>query len=342
MLRVYNRPLYIERSLAYARFSRNLLRLFELENFDKIDMKNLIIIGAGPAGVTAGIYAARYKLDTLILSQSIGGTANEAFKIENFPGFESISGLELMKKFKKNLDYLKVPILSGVEVEKVKKIQDGFEVFASNGKSYQTKAIILAMGTSARKLGLTNEEKFLGKGLTYCATCDAPLFKDKIVAVVGGANSAVTAAIQLSDVAKKVYLIYRERLTAMPYWTQKLKTIKNLIRVPKRNVVGLEGKEFLEKIVLDEPFKGQKELAVQGIFIEIGVIPSSVLAKSIGVELNEKGFITADQEQVTSVEGIFSAGDVSTGSGGLRQVITACSEGAIAATSAYKYIKKHE
>ncbi len=304
-------------------------------------MKDLIIIGAGPAGITAGIYAARYKLDTLILGQSIGGTANEAFKIENYPGFESISGVELMKKFKENLDYLKVPVVSGVEVEKTKKLENGFEVFTNDGKSYQVKAIILAMGTSVRKLGLTNEDKFLGKGLTYCATCDAPLFKDKIVAVIGGANSAVTAAIQLSDIAQKVYLIYRDKITAMPYWIEKIKTIKNLIKIPKHNVVGVEGKEFLEKIVLGEPFKGQKELEVQGLFVEIGVIPSSVLAESVGVKLNERGYIVADQKQQTSKDGVFSAGDVSTGSGGLRQVITACSEGAIAATTAYKYIKRH-
>lgn len=314
-------------------------------------MRDLIIIGAGPAGITAGIYAARYQLNTLILAQTIGGTANEAFRIENFPGFESISGVELMDKFKKNLDYLKVPVVKGVEVEKIEKLQHGFEVFTNNGKNYQTKALILAMGTRVRKLGLSGEDKFLGKGLTYCATCDAPLFKDKVVAVVGGANSAVIAAIQLCDIAKKVYLIYRSTLKAMPYWIEKLKTLKNLIEVSERNVVGLKGephtsksvqdKDFLEKIVLDEPFKGQKELELQGLFVEIGVIPSSVLAKSIGVKLNERGYVMADQEQVTSLQGIFSAGDISTGSGGLRQVITACSEGAIAATSAYKYIKKH-
>jgi len=311
-------------------------------------MKDLIIIGAGPAGITAGIYAARYKLDTLILSQSIGGTANEAFKIENFPGFESISGVELMKKFKENLDYLKVPIVSGVEVEKIGPLKSdinrlvdiGFQIFTNDGKSYETRALILAMGTQVRKLGLPNEEKFLGRGLTYCATCDAPLFKNKIVAVVGGSDSAVTAAIQLADIVQKVYLIYRSEIKAMPYWIEKLKTLKNLIEVSKRNVVGLKGEESLEKIVLDEPLKGQKELVVQGLFIEIGVIPSSLLAKSIGVELNERGYIVADQEQVTSTEGVFTAGDISTGSGGLRQVITACSEGAIAATSAYRYIKK--
>ncbi|GAG54847.1 unnamed protein product [marine sediment metagenome] len=142
-------------------------------------MHDLIIIGAGPAGITAGIYAGRYKLNILILTQTIGGTANEAFKIENFPGFESISGVKLMKKFKESLDYLKVPVITGVEVEKIKKFKDGFEVFTNDGKKHRTKTLILAIGTQVRKLGLHNEKKFLGRGLTYCATCDAPLFKDR-------------------------------------------------------------------------------------------------------------------------------------------------------------------
>jgi len=233
-------------------------------------MRDLIIIGAGPAGITAGIYAARYRLNTLILTQTIGGTANEAFKIENFPGFESISGVELMKKFKENLDYLKVPIVSGVEVEKIgplksdinRPVDIGFQVFTNDGKSYEARALVLAMGTQVRKLGLPNEEKFLGRSLTYCAVCDAPLFKDKVVAVIGGANSAVTAAVQLADIAQKVYLIYRGEIKAMPYWIEKLKSLENLVEVPQRNVVGLKGKDFLERIVLDKSFKGQSEGAI--------------------------------------------------------------------------------
>lgn len=286
-------------------------------------MHDLIIIGAGPAGLTAGIYSKRYNLDFLMIGQVPGGTAMEAHQVENYPGFKAISGLELMKKFQEQLDY---KILQ----ENVEKITPGFKVWTNKNK-YQTKTLILAMGSKNRKLGLENEEKFLGRGISYCVTCDGPLFKDKITAVVGGGNAALTGALELANIAKKVYLIHRrDEFRADPIWQEKVKKNQKIEIIFKARIMQIKGGQFLEKIILDS----SQELEVSGLFIEIGTTPSSGLAQDLAIAL-ENDFIIVDKNQATNIPGVFAAGDIANNP--LKQIISACGQGAVAAFSAFQY-----
>lgn len=297
---------------------------------------DLIIIGAGPAGYAASIYAARYNLKTLIFGKEPGGIAQTAPKIENWPGTKSISGMDLMALFKDHaLAYKNVEIINQ-EVNDIKKENNYFQVHSQN-KYYQAKTIILALGLIRRKLNIPGEAEFTGKGIAYCATCDAAFFKDKTVAVVGGANSAATSALLLAQFAKQVYIIYRgKELRADPAWIDKLKVNKKIKIMCCINVVKAEGQKFLEKITLDN----KQELKVDGLFIEIGSIPSTALANQLKIKLNSKNFIQTDSGGKTNVSGVFAAGDITTGSNSLKQVVTASAEGAIAATSVYEYLKK--
>ena len=191
-------------------------------------MYDLIIIGAGPAGITAGIYATRYQLKTLIVGKLLGGVATEAFKVENYPGFKAISGTSLMNKFSEQLKYLGAR-LEQKDVEKIEKVKQKFKILTGD-KKYKAQAIIIATGTKIRKLDIPGEIEFTGKGVSYCATCDATFFKDKIVAIVGGGDAGATASLQLADIAKKVYWIYREQKpAAMPSWQEQVR--KNITKI---------------------------------------------------------------------------------------------------------------
>ncbi|PIP17281.1 MAG: thioredoxin-disulfide reductase [Candidatus Portnoybacteria bacterium CG23_combo_of_CG06-09_8_20_14_all_37_13] len=292
-------------------------------------MKDLIIIGAGPAGLTAGIYAKRYNLDFLVIGQTPGGTAIEAWQIENYPGFKSIAGLDLMQKFQEQLG-------QKIIQENIEKITKDFLVYTDKNQ-YQGKTLILAMGSKNRKLGLENEEKFLGRGISYCVTCDGPLFKDKIVAVVGGGNAALTGALELADIAKKVYLIHRrDEFRADPIWQEKIKQNKKIEIIFNTRVVQVKGDKILEKIILDS----SRELEVSGLFIEIGTTPSSGLAQDLAITL-ENDFIVVDKNQATNIPGVFAAGDITNNP--LKQIISACGQGAVASFSAFQYVyAKHK
>ncbi len=289
---------------------------------------DLIIIGAGPAGMSAAVYAARYKLNTLIFGEVIGGMASEAYEICNFLSYSKISGFELAHKMQQHVADLGLEI----KTEKVTKInKDKIFAIKTGDNSYFSKKIILATGTEKTKLNLDNEEKFLGRGISYCATCDAAFFKDKIVGVVGGSNAALTAALLLSEFASKVYIIYRRDsfFRAEPAWIERVNKNKKINPVFNANVVELIGKERLEAVKLDN----KKKLRLDGLFIEIGSSPNTKLPEELGIEL-ENGYIKTDNEQRTNVKGIFAAGDVTVTS--LEQIIIAAAQGAVAAYSAYK------
>lgn len=294
---------------------------------------DLVIVGAGPAGLTAAIYAARYKLRTLVIGKD-AGLASYAHTIENYPGFSSISGIELLKKMKDQATSLGVKIIEN-EVKEIKK-DKGFIVFTEN-KKYKAKAVILALGTERKKLNLPEEAKFLGKGISYCATCDAPMFKNKVVAVIGGSNAAVMSALLLAEYAKKVYLIYRyKELKAEPIQIEKLKKNKKIEILYNSEIEKISGKNFVDAIILNN----KKKLEVQGIFVEIGNVPSTYLSKKLNIAIDKEGFILTNQAMETNVWGVFAAGDIRKKP--LRQIITAASDGAIAAFSAYLYIKSSE
>lgn len=300
---------------------------------------DLLIIGAGPAGLTAGLYAGRYRIKALVMGALVGGLMTEAFKVCNYPGVEEISGLELTEKMKSQVLDLGMEIKED-EVGSLKKEGDWFRVKTQSGEEFLAQTLLLATGTRHRKLELPDEEKFLGRGISYCATCDGPLFKDKIVAVVGGSNAAVTAALFLAEVADQVFLIYRkDKLRAEPIWVEELEKKDNLETIFNTNVIGMKGQKNLEEIQLDRAYQGKKELKVDGLFLEIGTVPSAALSQPLAVETDENGFIKVDQSGETNIPGVWAAGDITTGSDKFMQIVTACGEGAVAARSIYLYLK---
>ncbi|MGM5488602.1 MAG: NAD(P)/FAD-dependent oxidoreductase [Nanobdellota archaeon] len=297
-------------------------------------MYDTIIIGGGPAGMTAAIYAIRYKLDNIVLTKTPGGTATEAHLVENYPGFPSLSGMELMMKFKEHVEALDGTIINK-EVKRIQKQEDHFSVEA-NSECYETKSIIIAAGSTRRKLNAKGEEEFQGKGVSYCATCDGFFFKGKTVCVIGGSDSAASAAALLSQIAEKVYVVYRgDALRAEPYWLDMIEKEENVEIITKTTVSEIKGEHMVNSVVLHDG----TELAVEGVFIEIGQVPPTEMAQELGITTDEKGYIVVDSSQQTNIPGIFAAGDITTGSDGLRQIITSAAEGAIAARSAFKYQK---
>jgi thioredoxin reductase (NADPH) len=298
----------------------------------------LAIIGAGPAGFTAAIYAVRAGIKTVVIEKGIGGgLANVSPKIDNYPGFESISGMDLMEKMKQHASKY-TEIYFGEEVKKIEKIEDKFKII-TNKKTYKTKAVILCMGTEYRKLNAPGEKELAGKGVSYCATCDGYFFKDKKVAVIGGGNSALIEALFLKQVGcEEVFLIHRRnQLRAEKAYEDEAiqKGVKIIYNTHVENIHGNQKVEFLG--VHDVITEKKSKISVDGVFISIGEEPQNKLAKELGCKLDEKGFIIIDKEGRTNVKGIYAAGDVT---GGLRQVVTACAKGAIAALSSTEVLDK--
>lgn len=303
-------------------------------------MYDLIIIGAGPAGLTASIYASRYKINHIVVGEIPGGLISQAHNVCNFPTYKEISGFELMEKMKDHAEGLGGQIMSMEKISKIKKENDIFQLETESGKTLASKSVLLATGTKYRKLGLADEARLLGRGVAYCATCDAMFFKDKTVAVIGGGNSAMTSALYLSEVAQKVYLIVRgDKLKGEMVWADNILANKKIEVLFETNVLKLNGENKLESIELDKEVAGSKTLTLDGFFIEIGTEADTTLSDMLGVEL-DRGYIIVDSRQKTNVEGLWSAGDITTGSGLFRQVITACSEGAVATHEIFSYLQK--
>jgi thioredoxin reductase (NADPH) len=284
--------------------------------------------------MTAAIYAARYMLNTVVIGQEVGGTATMPHDVENWPGFKG-AGLELMERFRKHVESFKVPIITE-NVKKIEKKGNNF-VVSTEKKSYAGRTIILAMGTKHRKLEVPGEEEFFGKGVSYCATCDCVFFKDKVVGVVGGSDAAAMAAQILSQHAKKVYIIYRkERMRAEPARVTELEHDPKVEFIYKANVTEIIGDSFVRKVKLDTG----KTIELDGLFIEVGGVPVTAVAKELGVELSQSERIKVSAAMETNVPGVFAAGDITTGSNEFNQIVTAAAEGAIAALSAFTFIRK--
>jgi len=297
---------------------------------------DLIIIGTGPAGYTSSIYASRYKLKHLLIGKLSGGLATEAIKICNFPSEINISGLELMEKFKKTVKFQGENEIID-EVIDLSKDKNIFKVTTRNKNEYFSKTILLAIGTERSKLNIKDEEKFIGKGITYCTTCDGPLYKGKTVAVIGGCDAANTSSLYLSKIALKVYQIYRkDKLRGDQTWIERIKSKQNIEVIYNRTIEELKGRERLESITLDD----RKEIMIDGLFIEIGSVPNTIFTSKLGIKTDTNGFIIVDQAQKTNIDNIWAAGDITTNSNGFRQIITACAEGAVAAESIFKTLMK--
>ncbi|MBI4100712.1 FAD-dependent oxidoreductase [Candidatus Microgenomates bacterium] len=301
---------------------------------------DLIIIGIGPAGLTASIYASRYKLSHLVIGQKLGGAITLASNVENFPGFNSISGFELGEKMLEQVKYLGAEVVSKT-VGRVEKLNDHFKVITEDNTEYEAKTLIVATGTERRKLNVPGEQEYLGKGVSYCTTCDAPFFRGKTVALVGGSDAAVSGAVHAAQFAQKVYIIYRgEALRAEPVWLEDAKKDPKIVQILKTNLKEIKGDGVkITGVVLDSPYQGSDQLSLEGVFIEIGGVPGTSLLIPLGVEIDKNGFVKVNEWMETNIPGLFAAGDFTTSSYVLQQAISACAQGATAAAAAFKCLK---
>lgn len=296
-------------------------------------MYDLIIIGAGPAGLTAALYALRANKKVLIFeSKSYGGQIINAFKIENYPGLPNISGFDYATALYNQVNEL------GAEIKYESVINIGEDKTVITPKdSYQSKAIIIATGTQNRRLGLEKELDYIGKGISYCATCDGNFYKEKVVAVVGGGNTALTDAIYLSNIASKVYIIHRkDTFNGEDKYLSELKNIDNVEFILNSNVIKLNGQSFIESIDIKDNNDKISKLKISGLFIAIGQVPKSNIFCDL-IEMDELGYIKSKDGIHTNIAGIYVAGDVRTKK--LRQLVTATSDGAIAAITAINEMK---
>ena len=301
---------------------------------------DLIIIGAGSAGVTAGIYAARQKLSILTISKDIGGqVAKKAVDIENYPGFEKISGPDLVELYKKQLMANQIDVVLD-EVESISKPENSFLVAVKSGKIYEAISVIVTSGAKSKLINVPGEEEFSGKGVSYCSLCDGPIYKNKTVAVVGGGNNGFESALFLSNYVKQVFILeYGKAANADAENQELVARNKNIEIITNAKVARIEGKVFVNAIFYEDRLTGaEKKLDVNGVFVEIGYSPSTHFAKSL-VELNDKKEIVFNSETLeTKTPGLFSAGDCNVSR--YKQIVMASGEGAKAALSAYNYIKR--
>ena len=300
----------------------------------------LIIIGGGPAGMTAAIYGARYGLKTLLLeSKVLGGAQATSPGIENYPGFTFIQGLKLATNMKEQVKKYGAKIREITEVKALTRDgEKGDFLLETRRGLYKAKAVIIATGGGHRHLGVPGEDEYTGQGVSFCATCDGPLFHDKTVAVVGGGNTAVTEALYLAEVTGKVYLIHRRDELRAEKAVQDY-VLNSEVEILWDTVVKeIRGEDQVKELLLENVKTGEETvLPVDGAFIALGSNPESLLAKSIGVETNERGEILVDAKQATNIPGIYAAGDVVES---MKQIAVAVGHGAIAADSAYSYVRE--
>ncbi len=296
-------------------------------------MHEAIIIGGGPAGLSAAIYLARKKIDIILLTKNVGGQALLSSDVENYIGLPGLSGIELIEKFKQHVKELGVKIKMNQPVISIIKEGRAIKV-KTNREEYTSKVVIIATGRIPRTLSIKGEKEFTGRGVTYCATCDAPLYKDKTVAVIGGGNSALDAAIQLMGITKKVYIIQLlSDFTGDPVMIDKVMKSKKVEIHFNTVVKEIKGHSKVESIVIQS--KNKREIPLDAVFIEIGAMPASDITNA---KKNKVGEIKIDRTCKTNIPGIFAAGDVTDITE--KQIIVAAGEGAKAALSAALYLSK--
>lgn len=299
---------------------------------------DVVIIGAGPAGLAAGVYCARKMLKTLVVSKDVGGQAAWSWEVENYLGYQLITGAELVEHFYEHIKTFDVELREKVEVNSLRAGEDAFIVTSDKGE-YRAPAVIVASGKVPRSLNVSGERKFRGRGVAYCATCDGPLFAHKDVAVVGSGNAGLDAALQLARIANHVYLINTEQKCTGDEATRELVLkAENVQMLHRTGVKEIMGEVFVKSLKVEDLDDGkERELPVSGVFIEIGSIPSTSFLADM-IELNEAGEIPIDSNNRTSMTGVFAAGDVTDVIE--KQIIIAAGEGAKAALSAYAYLMR--
>ena len=299
---------------------------------------DIIIIGAGPGGLTAGIYAGRQGTKNLMIDRDLaGGIGREVPEMENYPGFDNISGLELIEKMKSQA-IKNTELHENENVSEIIKNECEYPFTVKTDKDeYQTKTIVLATGSSHRQLNAKGEEEFKGKGVSYCATCDGFFFKGRDIVMVGGGNSALQEALYLNNLGANVTLIHRRDEFRAQKHLQNMIKEKNINTILNATVEEIKGDMLVESVILKDTQTGElSELPINGVFISVGYIPHNELAKQLNVNLDESGHIIVDKQQKTNVDYVYAIGDVCAG---LKQWVVACGEGAVAASSAYDDIK---
>ncbi|MDD3344930.1 MAG: FAD-dependent oxidoreductase [Candidatus Omnitrophica bacterium] len=298
---------------------------------------DLIIIGAGPAGITAGVYASRRRLDFLIISPDVGGQAAWSGGIENYTGYQFITGPELAVKFQEHIRSYEAVLKEGEEAVSLLKDKGAFLV-KTDKDNYYARSVVIASGKRPKELGVPGEKEFKNRGLTYCAICDGPLFRDKDVVVVGGGNSALDAVLQMSGVARKIYVVNSApSLAGDAVMRQKVGEAGNVTVFNAAQVVSVSGGKFVERVKIRNS-AGESELQAQGVFVEIGLIPNSAFSRE--VEKNAAGEIMVDARNQTNIPGIFAAGDVTDVPE--KQIIVAAGEGAKAALGAFRFLSMNQ
>lgn len=310
------------------------LGLLQQQEYNKV--YDVAIIGAGPAGMSAAVYAIRKNLSTLIISTDIGGQVGTTNEVENYPGFPRITGPELVENFTKHMDKYDIEQLVGHKVTGIE-IQQRCKILkTTRGKEIKARAVIIATGANKRKLNIPGEETFAGKGVVYCSTCDGQFFKGLTVAVIGGGNSGLEAAIEMSVISPKVYLISRTELKGDEILKDKVATTENIELLCHHEPVEIHGAEKVHGLAVRDCNTGEvRELAVEGVFVEVGLYPNTDFVIDL-LETNELGEIKVNNQGHTGVRGIFAAGDVTEES--KKQIVIAAGSGATAALGAFEYL----
>jgi alkyl hydroperoxide reductase subunit F len=303
---------------------------------------DLLIIGGGPAGLNAALYAKRKGLNVGIIAKDLGGQVMDTSTVENYLGFPTITGMGLIEEFKKHVKELNVPIEDFITVESIRTSEKSpiKEILTDNGSTYKSKAIIIATGSKPRKLGVLGEAEYSGKGVSYCAICDGPLFAEEDLIVAGGGNSAVEAAIDLSKIANKVTLVHRSQFRADKILLDQLDKLSNVEVKLNTQIQEIVGEKMMSGInVLDKENDSSYTISAAGIFVEIGYLPNSDAFKDL-IQLNQRGEIVVNNYGETNVKGIFAAGDVTESP--YKQIVISAAEGARAALAANDYLNTLE
>ncbi|MFH1380225.1 MAG: FAD-dependent oxidoreductase [bacterium] len=296
-------------------------------------MFDLIIIGGGPAGITAAVYAARKNMNFILITKDIGGQASLSGEIDNYTGFQLVSGPELVEKFQEHMKKYNIKVYENEEVRDIEKLKNNIRI-KTNKNKYETKTVIIASGKKSRELNVSGEIAYKNKGVTYCATCDGPLFAGKDVAVIGGGNSALDAVLQMVRIAHKVYVInIQSKLAGDPVMQEKIKKDKKVEVLNDSQVLEIMGEKFVSGIKIQTNGK-EKILKLQGVFVEIGLVPNTGFAGII--DKNEKGEIKVNSSAETNIKCIFAAGDVTDVPE--KQIIIAAGDGAKAVLSAFRFL----
>ncbi len=297
-----------------------------------------IIIGGGPAGLSAALYAKRKGMTTGIIAGQIGGQVLDTSSVENYLGFESLSGQDLMKNFEDHIKVYEIPTTTGSLVESIEDGASFKKIHTDNGKAYRAKSIIISTGSKPRMLGVPGEKEFLGKGVAYCAICDGPLFEGLDVIISGGGNSAVEAAIDLAKIASKVKIVHRSQFRADQVLIDRLEQLDNVEIHLQTQIKEIHGERLLTHIIAFDKNEGKEvKIEANGLFVEIGYLPKSEVFESL-VKMNDRKEIIVDRKGETSSKGIFAAGDVTDGP--YKQIVISAADGASAALSANDYVNK--